>query len=1385
MPDVGECQPRLRPGSDCFRWALGLALAAFCLSPFGATADFTNSWRVFRSLPSFATTGPNTLGNPGMETVGLPQPLGSWSAFGSGYTASSASVHSGTGSLQCTATNATEVHGGSQTIVLNQTTPKALRFSGWSKAQNVSGSSDGNYSVYLDILYTNGTPLWAQTLCFSVGTHDWEYRETFLMPALPIRQLNCYLLFRNSHTGTVWFDDITVAEVQNPVVSFDGSVVGSAPPAPLPFDSATRHTLLSGDGLQLAVTQDGGVIAALSDGTNHLLATAMDYASGWFVCDRAATSDWWSVGGWVTATNDALLQRGVITTLNLAAEVRYTVTNSAIRIQATVSNLVAPDRALSLYFALPADLEGGGWWNSPRERVSLADSFESATLTSAELGARNLVSQYPLATVAANAALTLAIPPDQYRPFRLAYNRLTRQFFAVFDLGLSAVTTNFPQSATAEVWFYRSDPAWGLRSGLDGFYRRFPGAFTRPFTNEGIWVAFADLHNITNLSDFGIGYHEIGYDPALVKFDDTQGIPSFRYVSEPWSYWMTMPTNVPNTDSTSVFNYLLSQHAQGVQAATATLSSGLRDSKGLLQFSPAAQPWCPYGAVFCVNSSPYLRDPQYSVTKFSHEWNSTVRDVYHHPEYGRLDGEYIDSFIAYATAPDYSSNHLRTTTFPLAYRRDNLTLMTPLMFGSYEMARAIATDVHALGKPIMANFLFTDWQGLPFGLGLFDFAGAEINCFDAAGAFVPPSDHSLLYARALSGARPYGYLLNTDFTKVSQAEMESYMRLCAVYAIYPSAFSATASTDNYFGQPALYERDRSLFKKYVPIVRSLSLAGWRPVTDATSDNANLALEAYGSNAVPGPRYLGVRNLASQATTANVRFDLGQWAYAGAPWLRLTNLFDGDSLTLDLVAGSNSAPLTLQANECRVYAVQVPVGPTVTLLSPTVATANIPAGVGLVLEAAVSAVRNQADLQVSWLQLGGPGSVTFGNPGAANTSALFSAPGTYELRLFATEGLSQSATRLTVNVGVAPDLWKATGIGTVPVAVGYLQANDTVTVTAGGAGIQSTGTADDFCFLDQAATGNAQITARIVSVQNVAGAASRAGVMMRETATRDAREIFMGLTSLGGGRLIWRSAPGSAGGSSTSLSTTLALPYWVRLTRLGNVFTASTAPDHAAEPGPWTQQGTPQIIVMSNVLRMGLAAASGSASTTGVAVVDHVTLSPAPYNTGPWVSAGAAQATTNATVALDGLASDEGLPHPPGQLTTRWSQATGPSGVAFHDASLPQSSVTFPEAGTYVLRLTATDGAVTTFNDTAVTVTFGTLSPPRITGFVPLAEGQFEFQLVGTLPGPCGVLVSTNLGNWDVLNFPLQASNGLYRFTDPAAPTSPQRFYRLRSPQARP
>ena len=52
---------------------------------------------------------------------------------------------------------------------------------------------DADYSLYVDLVYADGTPLWGQTAQFRTGTHDWEAREMIILPektgALPDRIL--------------------------------------------------------------------------------------------------------------------------------------------------------------------------------------------------------------------------------------------------------------------------------------------------------------------------------------------------------------------------------------------------------------------------------------------------------------------------------------------------------------------------------------------------------------------------------------------------------------------------------------------------------------------------------------------------------------------------------------------------------------------------------------------------------------------------------------------------------------------------------------------------------------------------------------------------------------------------------------------------------------------------------------------------------------------------------------------------------------------------------------------------------------------------------------------------------------------------------------------
>jgi hypothetical protein len=55
------------------------------------------------------------------------------------------------------------------------------------------------------------------------------------------------------------------------------------------------------------------------------------------------------------------------------------------------------------------------------------------------------------------------------------------------------------------------------------------------------------------------------------------------------------------------------------------------------------------------------------------------------------------------------------------------------------------------------------------------------------------------------------------------------------------------------------------------------------------------------------------------------------------------------------------------------------------------------------------------LTVLWKMLKGSGTVTFEDPQAARTHATFSAPGTYDLELSASDSALTSSTRVNVNV----------------------------------------------------------------------------------------------------------------------------------------------------------------------------------------------------------------------------------------------------------------------------------------------------------------------------------------------------------------------------------
>jgi hypothetical protein len=119
------------------------------------------------------------------------------------------------------------------------------------------------------------------------------------------------------------------------------------------------------------------------------------------------------------------------------------------------------------------------------------------------------------------------------------------------------------------------------------------------------------------------------------------------------------------------------------------------------------------------------------------------------------------------------------------------------------------------------------------------------------------------------------------------------MERCLAYGFMPGFFSPKSSADDshYFAHPEFYERDRPYFRKYIPLCRLLSEAGWRPLNTLLPKAANddISAEQFGD------RYVALFNHSTKSVTVKLPREIREL------------------VTDSLVKGS----LTLEPETCRV------------------------------------------------------------------------------------------------------------------------------------------------------------------------------------------------------------------------------------------------------------------------------------------------------------------------------------------------------------------------------------------------------------------------------------------------------------------------------------
>lgn len=185
----------LTPGAEAEAGAVEIAAIA-------TSGELT---RTARATMLYIPAEANLVRNPGFE-----EGMTGWSGSGN-FAIDTEVARGGAASLRLSNASEAENTQVSQTITLNQERPVPILVRATSRAQDVSGVADRDYSLYVDIYYTDGTPLYGRIFSFGCGTHDWEVGELVIEPEKPIRNVNVYLLLRRK-SGTAWFDDVAVME---------------------------------------------------------------------------------------------------------------------------------------------------------------------------------------------------------------------------------------------------------------------------------------------------------------------------------------------------------------------------------------------------------------------------------------------------------------------------------------------------------------------------------------------------------------------------------------------------------------------------------------------------------------------------------------------------------------------------------------------------------------------------------------------------------------------------------------------------------------------------------------------------------------------------------------------------------------------------------------------------------------------------------------------------------------------------------------------------------------------------------------------------------------------------------------------------------------------
>ena len=594
-------------------------------------------------------------------------------------------------------------------------------------------------------------------------------------------------------------------------------------------------------------------------------------------------------GGTVTSDSGGLTQTSSVSGLNLSA--RFTSVGTAIRVDATLTDTTGQDRPVEVSFRLPLDVVGWSWENSFVNSSVIQDGVRYENTDYALIGSQGR-SLYPFATVGNGvAAFSLAVPmvPQMQRFSYDTANGLR----SVWDLGLSAAATKTKSKASWTFWIYTQSPKWKFRAAAEKYYGLEAASFTSAFKLQGAW-ALGSLTSISNPLDFGWGVIE-GDGANGIAFGNQNDIWVHHYVNASgWFREFPSYTGGPQPPYDVIVSALSSDATSGTETTT--------DYAPLEEMAQAV-----------INSSPYDAQGKYLVQADSYFWYKNQIQVYpvlpdpnipapsswsvlkKYSVDGRislwqgagyhLDGIFLDN-LDYHFAP--KENHRRSlwaySDFPLSFSYSTRKVVEYDGFALAEFCRSLRSYLNGKGMTLMGSNYAPDLRWMAAYL---DIVGGEVGGAD-------PSDQAYV-KRALSFGKNWTNLLVVYSGAPTAPQVLGYFRQALALGFFPGFNSI------YWSNSTAYERDRPLFKQYMPLIKKVVEAGWKPLPYATPSDPVIYVERF-DDQKGDTFYLTAQNTSASTKTFQMTVD-GASLQLGSGSITLKELVGNTSLSASR-SGSN-------------------------------------------------------------------------------------------------------------------------------------------------------------------------------------------------------------------------------------------------------------------------------------------------------------------------------------------------------------------------------------------------------------------------------------------------------------------------------------------------